>query len=696
MISSLTNILDVIKSGTSSNIPLVLQSESAECGLACIAMIASYYGYKTDLTSLRYSVSISSNGLNIKHLIDISSRLKLSGRAIKIDIDNLSNLEMPCILHWDLNHFVVLKSTSNGKVFINDPALGEVSYSIDEFSGYFTGIALEITPTIDFEQKDERVKLKIHQLWSNIVGLKRTIIQVLILSVLLQVFLLINPFFMQTVVDDVLLRDDQHLLSILALGFFLLLLIQVATEGLRSLIITNVSYKLNAQMSSNLFHHLIRLPLSYFQKRHIGDTVSRFSSLDTIKTTLSTGVVTVFVDGLMAMSTLFMLAFYSVKLTLVILLISFCYALVKYSLYRPIKKFTAASISAHANERSNFIETIRAAQSIKVFQKENDRQNLWHNYLSKSINEDIRLSHWNIGFVSFKTILFGVENIVIIYLAANLVINEEISLGILYAIISYKTQFLLRMESLINNWIEFKMLSLHLERLSDIAFTPKDTLTNFSCCNNEEISGDLVVKDLSFRYSDVEDEAFSNIGFTVSEGESVAIVGSSGCGKTTLIKCMMGLLKPSKGRVLVNGIDIMNSSAYRKSISAVMQDDQLVSGTILDNIAFFEPEVNISWVHECARLAGIHDDILQMPMNYRTLISDMGVSVSGGQKQRLLLARALYRRPKILFLDEATSQLDLYNERLVNEHISKLKITRIIVAHRKETIESADRAILLG
>nr|WP_321459310.1 peptidase domain-containing ABC transporter [uncultured Vibrio sp.] len=677
------------------SLPVVLQTEAAECGLACLAMIAGYHGYTTDLTSLRRRFSLSTHGVNLKQLMDMATRLHLVGRALQLDMEDLPQLQLPCVIHWDMSHFVVLKSVTKNKIVIHDPAVGERAYRENEFAEHFTGVALELQPTDDFEIKEEKQTLKLGQFWSKVVGLKRSLIQILLLSFILQMFAIASPFYLQTIVDDVLLRSDTQLLLVLAVGFCLLMLVRVGTETLRSLIVLHLSSKLSIQMAANLFRHLIRLPLDYFEKRHMGDIVSRFGSLNEIKNLLSTGIVAVLVDGVMAIMTLAMMAYYDLTLTAVVVVVVFLYALLRYALYKPLRQLTEASIVSHAKEHSNFMETLRAMQSVKIFQRENDRQNLWQNRYAEAMNTDIRIGKWKIGFNTLNSLLFGIENIVVIYLAADAVMGNMISLGMLYAFMSYKDQFVNRMGSLITKWIEFRMLGLHLERLSDIAFTKAEQTPSTLPQPDAAISGALTIENLSFRYSEAEPFTFENLSFDIQAGESVAIVGPSGCGKTTLVKCLMGLFQPHSGKVLVDGTPLEQLESYRGQIAAVMQDDQLISGSIADNIAFFEPQIDLDWVVECAKIAAIHDDILKMPMNYNTLIGDMGTSLSGGQKQRILLARALYRKPKILFLDEATSHLDIENENLVSNNIKELNTTRVIIAHRTETIASADRLINL-
>ncbi|PUA28668.1 MAG: ABC transporter ATP-binding protein [Cellvibrio sp. 79] len=687
--------------GRGPQLPVILQNELAECGLACLAMISCYYGYQCDLSSLRRRFSISAQGVNLKQLLDMANRLHLAGRALRGDIDDLEQLQLPCILHWGMNHFVVLKEINRRGFLIHDPAQGERLITRDEISKLFTGVILELSPTTEFTKAETREHLKLGHFWSKLVGLKRNLAHIIFLSLLLQVFTLIAPFYVQTVIDDVILRHDHYLLLVLALGFGLLLLIQQGTNVLRDWVVLHVSMRFGMQMSANLFRHLIRLPMDYFSKRHMGDIVSRFGSLDNLRQLLTTGLVTALVDGVMASLTLIVLFLYNATLTWVVIGIVLCYALLRWFLYRPLHLLTEESIAARAKENSHFMESVRAIQTIKIFHRESDRQHYWQNHLAEAMNKDIRIARWNLGYQTAKGILFGIENILVIYLAADAVMGNIFSIGMLYAFISYKDRFVRAMDNLITQGIEFKMLGLHLNRLADIAFTQTDPAADnnpatIADTTETTIAGHIRVQNLGFRYGESEAPAFSGVNFEILPGETVAIVGPSGCGKSTLIKCLMGLFTPTEGEIFIDGKPIQKLPQYRRQIAAVMQEDQLMSGDIAENIACFEQPIDLARVYHCAQLACIHDDILRMPMQYNTLVGDMGASLSGGQKQRVLLARALYRAPRILFMDEATSHLDTTNEAHVNNHIRELAMTRVIVAHRPETVASAGRTINLG
>lgn len=681
-------------------LPVVLQTEEAECGLACLAMVAGFHGHKTDLTSLRHLYPISAHGATLKQIMDFSQHMGLAPRALRLELADITKLQVPCILHWEMKHFVVLKKASRKGLVIHDPAVGQRYVSVEDAADQFTGVALELSPTQEFEQGEQSQKLSIRHFWTQITGLRRSLILVLILSLCLQLFAIVSPYFVQIVVDDVILRADVNLLKILALGFLLLLFIELATQYIRQYVILNLSSKLNVQMAANVFRHLIRLPLGYFSKRHIGDLVSRFGSLTTIRELLTTGLVAVVVDGLMAVITLIVMFWYNTQLTFIVLAVVFLYATLRYLLYRPLRILNEEHINAAAKENSHFIESMRAIQSIKLFEKETDRQNQWHNCLTDSLNKDIRISRWRIGFDTANRFLFGIENIAIIYCAAIAVTNNLLTVGMLYAFISYKSRFISAMDQLIAKWIEFKMLDLHFDRLSDIVFTPKDpALIENDLIREptqaEAVRGHITIQNLCFSFDGCDAPLFHNLNLNVCAGETVAIVGPSGSGKSTLLKCIMGLFSYQSGSIMIDGQAIANWRSYRQQIAAVMQDDQLLSGNIADNIACFDVEVDFHRVTKCALLACIHDEIMQMSMQYNTLVGDMGTNLSGGQKQRLLLARALYKQPRILFMDEATSHLDTANERHINQHIKDLSITRVIIAHRPDTIAMADKVYQL-
>lgn len=693
----MSQLASQLKLWPAQRLPVLLQSEAAECGIACLGMVAGFYGHHLNIQQLRALFGSSIAGCTMKDLVEFASTLALSSRALKLEPQALGKLQLPAILHWDMNHFVVLKSVRRGKAVIHDPARGERTLSLAEVSEHFTGVALELLPTQDFSQRPADKGLRLRDFWSGISGLKRSVALILTLSLLLQLFTLVAPYYLQLVVDDVLLSADRSLLLVLALGFGLLLLFEISTSVLRSFVLLHFNSAMNIQMAANLLHHLIRLPLSYFEKRQIGDVLSRFGSLQQVRELLTSGVMEALIDGLMAVAILAVLLWYSPLLCLIVLIALLCYGVVQLLMYHQYRKVSEQQIVAQAQVQSHQIETVRAMQTLKLFSAEAKREASWQHLYVAAANRGIQLGVFNLSFQHINKLLTGIEHVLVIYFGALLVLDGGFSTGMLFAFIAYKSQFMERMSRLIDKGLALKMLNLHFARLADIVATPREDKQVSGAQRELVLSGQISVDNLSFAYSSTGAPVLQQVSLDVAAGESVAVVGPSGCGKTTLLKLMLGLFTPQQGEVRVDGVPLsqVNQACYRNQIAAVMQDDQLLSGSIRDNICFFADEPDDSWVQECAKLAAVHEDISRMPMGYHSLIGDMGSALSGGQKQRILLARALYRRPKILFLDEATSHLDMATEAVVSGALQQLQITRIIIAHRPETIASADRVLTL-
>jgi ATP-binding cassette, subfamily B, bacterial CvaB/MchF/RaxB len=675
-------------------VPVIFQSEAAECGLVCLAMVASYYGLKTDLNAIRQRNSVSLTGSTLKGLIAVAANMDLTCRPLRLELDQIGNLRRPAILHWDMNHFVVLTKVRRGTVVINDPAIGERSMSIAELSPHFSGVALELTPTSAFRKRSDVRRMQMSDFIGKPKGLIAALTQVFLLSLVLQLMAVAGPFYNQLVVDEVLTRFDADLLPVLAIGFAILKLIEVTTTAIRSYIQLYLGSTLGYQLEANLFHHLIRLPMPFFEKRHIGDIVSRFGSTDPINQMLTHGLVGSIVDGLLVVSTLALMLYYSVLLTAVVIGAVTFYIIYRITRYRYLRFQSLSQIQAKARENTNFLENVRAVRAIKIFGREAERQSIWQNYYSNTINTGFRVNYINILFTMANDLLFGIEQIVVIFLCAGMILDGKFTVGMMFAFLSYRAFFVGKAVNVVQTVTDFRMLDIHLDRLADIALSPKEKGLDAPSVARD-VRGAIALSDVSFRYGDNEPFVLTNLSFSVEPGECVAVTGPSGCGKTTMMKVMLGLLSPTSGDVLVDGqpIHTIGLPAFRKFASAVMQDDLLMSGSIADNVAFFDPDADLERIRECASIAAIHDDIMRMPMGYNTLTGDMGTVLSGGQKQRILLARALYVRPKILMLDEGTAHLDLVTEKRVNEAVAQLKMTRIIIAHRTQTIASADRVV---
>ena len=669
-------------------------------------MVASAHNLRLDLADLRRRFPVSLKGATLKQLISQASTLGFSARPLRLDLDDLTKLACPCILHWDLNHFVVLKRVRRGHAVILDPAVGERRLSMAEVSAHFTGVALELSPNAEFEARDAAPRLRLSQLTGRVLGLPASMAQILVVALVLQFFALVSPFFSQLVVDDAITSHDADLLLVLVLGFGLLLIVQTVIGLARSWMVLLLGQTLSLQWRSNVFAHLIKLPPVFFEQRHLGDVVSRFGSIDTIQRTLTNTLIEAALDGVMAVAALGMMIWYAPSLAVVVTGAVLLYGLLRWALYRPLRDASAERLLLAARENTHFLETVRALVPLKLFGREDERRARWQNLVVDVQNRDLRTARMNIAFNSANGLIFGLENLAVFWLGAHLVMQSQtpsnggavatFTVGMLFAFVSYKLQFTQRVSTLINNLVELKMLGLHAERLADIVLTPReeDAAAEHDLSHLEP---SLEVRNLSFRYGEGEPWVLRNASFKVEPGQSVAVTGPSGCGKTTLLKLMLGLLTPTEGEVLYGGIPVrqLGLSNLRRKIGTVMQEDVLLTGSLLDNIACFDTVPDADRVQACAQLAQIHAEIVKMPMGYQTLVGDLGSGLSGGQKQRLLLARALYKQPGVLALDEATSHLDIGNERAVTQALGTLPLTRLIIAHRPETIAGAQRVVLV-
>lgn len=676
-------------------LPVVLQAENAECGLACVTMIANAFGRAESLTSLRQICGIGQRGATLQSIIDTCATLGLNTRAVRCELDALASIQTPAILHWNFDHFVVLKRASRKSITVHDPAVGVRTYGLAEAGNHFTGIALEVNAGRDFIQREPVERVQLSHFFTGVRSLVPAILQILLLSALLQIVTLATPFYIQLVVDEVLVKHDADLLLLLALGFLALTLFSVLTQALRGWAGIYLTNQLSFLLGSRLYDHLLRLPSGYFMKRHMGDIVSRFGSIKPVQDFLTGGTITVMLDGVMAVTTITMMFIYSPMLASVVLASLALILLVQLAFYVPIKQRNHESLVADARTDSNFMESVRSINAIKRFGVESARGNDWQNRLADSINAKVRVARLGLGQELFDSAISGVSNVLVIFVGATLVLGGEMTIGMLYAFLAYRTHTTRAIASLTSEFVRYLMLSLHLERLADIQLaTPEldhDSQLAFP------IEGGIALTKASFRYAPQEPPIFKDLDLSLGPGESLAIFGPSGCGKSTVAAALLYLYPLSKGTLLVDGqpIDRLGVASLRRHTASVMQDDTLLTGSIRSNITFSDPTPDLARMRRAAETACIHEDIIAMPMGYDSLVGEMGSQLSAGQMQRILIARAIYREPRILLLDEGTAHLDRETERTVMKRLLGLGITCIYVTHNKGLLALADKILVM-
>ena len=681
------------------SLPVLYQSETTECGLACLAMIASYHGHHLDLNDARHRFQISTKGTSLKHLVQFARAIGLSARALRIEPDHLGQIQCPAILHIDMTHFVVLKEMRGRDAIVHDPAVGPRRLSADQIERRFTGVVLELTPTPAFERRKAGPKLSLRSLAGGIRLEPSLWPKALILSLGLQLLILASPFYVQLVVDRGIVQGDQSALVPLAIGFALLVGLRVGCALVRERVLLALGGFLNARLTARVAHHMLRLPNRWFASRQISGLLSRINSTQPIRDLVAEGLIAVMVDGAMAILTIAIAAMFAPALAFVVIAGFGCAALLKWWQVRRSMAREHEYIETYAKAQQELIETVRAIATVKLFRKEADREARWGDRHIQSVNARYGLDRIRTTADIGREAIQALTLILVVYLGAGQVIAGTTTLGVLMAFITYQQMFATSASALLDFVGRFRLLDVHLQRLADVMLEEPEEDEDVPVQGGRlhGLGGAVAARHLTFRYAAMEEPVLTDISFEVERGEFVAITGPSGGGKTTLLGLLVGLLEPSDGQVLYDGVPlrILGVGAVRDQIGVVMQEDILLSGSLAQNITFFDSAPDLDWMRECARMAAIDEDIARFPMAYHTMVGDMGTGLSGGQKQRVLLARALYRRPRILFMDEGTSSLDTEKEREVNRNLRAMAMTRLIIAHRKDTIDAADRILEL-
>lgn len=677
-------------------LPVILQADRSECALACLAMVAASYGYRASLREYRAKFRLSTRGMTLRRLLQCADHIGLEGRAVRIELDELAKLRVPAILHWDMDHFVVLKSVRRDRVTVIDPAAGTRHLSRSDVGGSFTGVALELAPAPEFAIKKDVQTLRLSAFLPAFRGLGRPLAVVFVLTLALQAFALLMPLNTQFTVDQGIRQGDMSIVALLAVGFGLVSIVSALTGYFRTLLVLYVGNTSAFRVVTGITHHMLRLSDTWFTGRHTGDILSRFGSATPIRRFLMTGAFAMLVDALLGLGALMIVFAYSWDLALAICAFIAAFAALNGSTYRRFRNLTHESITTGALENTALIENVERHRAIKLLGAEDHRENAWGERYVDSINASARLARFGAHVGLAGAFLGSGETLVMLLLGAQKVIDGEFTLGQLFAFSSYGAMLSGRVHALIGSLVGLRMLRLHQERIADIALEPREVATS-RLGRKQELAGRVELRGVSYSYNDEEGTVFEGIDLVVAAGEFVAIEGHSGSGKSTLVKLLCKLIEPSAGEILIDDVALrqLDTADYRRQLGVVMQDDDLFSGTLLENIAADDTDPDADRAQWAARMACIHDDIQRMPMQYSTLVGHMGSTLSGGQRQRLVIARALYRRPRLILFDEGTAHLNDSLQQQVLTNVLELGATVIAATHDPRVLERARRTVAL-
>ncbi len=686
-------------------VPVLLQMNEVECGAACLAMVLSYFGRKTRVDELRTLLEVSRDGVTAQAIAREARKLGLQVRAFSIEPEDMPYIPLPAILHWGFNHFVVLERWSPQGAEVVDPALGRMRLTAQQFDEAFTGVVLTFAPGMDFQPRRSAGRRSWVAYFANVMlehpGI---LVQILAASLVVQLLALAGPIFTQVLIDEVLPSLNVSTLTLLGVGVIVLTAAHAVVSLVRSVLLLNLQVRLDARLMTGFVEHLWRLPFSFFQQRSSGDLLMRLNSNTTLRETITSETLSLVLDSVLVLTYLAYLLWQAPLLAAIAIGFGLLQVVVLLGTAAYQRRMVAETLATEADEQGYLVETLKGAATLKATGAEEQAFSTWENLFYRALNTTTRESFVEEVIDESRWFIRALAPVVLLWVGIYQVMAGVLSLGQMLALNSIAALFLSPLSSLVRSTQQLQLAGAHLDRIADVLETPPEQEVVAGTDADAEtvhdprrLQGNIELRNITFRYHADAPYVLQDISLKIEAGQKVAIVGRSGSGKSTLGYLLLCLYRPTEGEICYDGIsaEAFDVRELRQQFGVVLQEPFLFSGSIQQNIALHAPDISMDRIREVARIAVIDEDIDEMPMEYETFVAEDATTISGGQRQRLALARALAADPAILLLDEATSHLDPVTEQQLDANLNALNCTRIVIAHRLSTVRNADMIVVL-
>jgi ATP-binding cassette, subfamily B, bacterial CvaB/MchF/RaxB len=675
----------------------VAQSEAKECGLACLAMIANYHRHDIDLSYLRALFPLSQTGMSLGDIVEVAEGLGLDANGFALsNVGELSGVALPAILHWNGNHFVVLERIRRGRYHVHDPEFGLRIYDRADMERLFSGVVLEFQPRMDFARLTAERRLGFLEVFRATRGLGNTVWQISLVSLAIALLGLGMPVLLEIALDVVIPQVDLDLLRVLAIGLAAMMVFEAVGRWLRDAIVLRSSTLLQLQFTRNVVGHAFRLPLGYFERRHPGDFAVRVDSIDHIKAFLVGGLVTAVADSATSVLLVGLMTYYAPLMAGVTLLTLVAVLLARALTFPALRRHTAASLEARSEEQARLLDGLRRVAALKAHNATDLFAMRWFESFARFANTDFRARHATIDAELFMHLVIAASTVTTLYLGVGAVIGNTLTIGSLYAFFALRGDFFERVNRLTVNLMHLSVMRVHFQRLDDLVGQEAESGAE-GVRIHRSVRRSVALEDVRVQFGRADAPLLVdvNLAIDVAGGESIAIVGASGSGKSSLLKVLASLHEPAAGRLTVDGaaLEQFGRREFRANLGVVFADDGLFAGTVADNLALFDPSVTRAQMDSALDEVGLREAIDALPQGLATLVSEESGLLSTGQRRRLLVARALCRRPRLLLLDEVTANLDPETERALVEGLRRVRAAKVYVTHSRQLLAGVDRVL---